>query len=557
MRSPSEWEQPPLYAEPAATLARRLRDHPEAAAADLETPRDLLWYADLADALAQLYGHDAAAIGYDADRLQVDVDPPVAEPPPLRPRTDSVSLAVAGAAQLVSFGARPPQRCRTWGALVNGLLADVAVVEALTGTFPVPSPLASLHGAVVPGTRARLELARDPRQLAEWSNYMGNCIAGSWYIDEAAAGRCVLAALRDEDGRILANVELRPDARGWQVDEILARFNDDPDPALQQAFSDWVAGIRAARRPARRPAPGRHRPGAGRSTTRRTAVRLMRDVAEPLNRLAEQALADSATVAAAAVLSALTERLPRGAPGRPAGCAEPVAGSLVVPVALRRAGLEPLAAACRQALADAADGMPGAPTLTALWAATGVRPLRTALAGLDPDLRARFDHLDLLLGDTLLPGSLRRLAQWPALASARWMDLVARRVRTAAGQLAYDGDPTAARAVAQHPTTPMLCALALAVTSRRGAGGPVAAVTPVAAPHVRTIPGFPASTLDDEAGPWRRAWPAACELGAADAAFADQIAAGGLVVPAAWLGTGGWPALWSRAARNTAARSLR
>lgn len=45
-------------------------------------------------------------------------------------------------------------------------------------------------------------------------------------------------------------------------------------------------------------------------------------------------------------------------------------------------------------------------------------------------------------------------------------------------------------------------------------------------------------------------FPGAQELGADLTAFWQQVSTGGLVVPSAWLGRGGWPALWSRAARN-------
>jgi hypothetical protein len=88
----------------------------------------------------------------------------------------------------------------------------------------------------------------------------------------------------------------------------------------------------------------------------------------------------------------------------------------------------------------------------------------------------------------------------------------------------------------------MLCALVLAVTSWGSDSA-----TSVAPQRVQTVPGFPATSLADDDGPWQRAWADAVELGAYADVFWDQIAATGLLVPTAWLGASGWPALWARA----------
>ncbi|HEV2089169.1 MAG TPA: hypothetical protein VGR21_12725, partial [Cryptosporangiaceae bacterium] len=72
----------------------------------------------------------------------------------------------------------------------------------------------------------------------------------------------------------------------------------------------------------------------------------------------------------------------------------------------------------------------------------------------------------------------------------------------------------------------------------------------VAGPGADTVPGFPESSLADESGPWHRAWPDAEELGASREEFWGQLAGHGLRVPTAWLGTGSWSTLWSRAAHR-------
>jgi hypothetical protein len=63
------------------------------------------------------------------------------------------------------------------------------------------------------------------------------------------------------------------------------------------------------------------------------------------------------------------------------------------------------------------------------------------------------------------------------------------------------------------------------------------------------VPGFPASNLFDEQGPWQQALASAADLGAPVESFAEHIADHGLLAPAALLGRGGWPALWRRAHR--------
>ncbi len=498
VRAPAGWDQPPTFGG-RATLAYRLRERPDTDPAEVEVPADLLWYAELADALAQLDGHDAAVVTYDPTLPEFDTDPDPPEPEPLRPRLDSVPLAVAGAAQLVSLGGEVPQRARTWPELVDGLLAATVVGEALTGAFPVPAPLAGLDGATVPGTGARLELARDPRQLAEWSAYMGNCIAGPGYLEAAAQGTCVLGAVRDPDGRILVNVELLPRGKGWQVGELRARFNADPDPELAERLGEWLAAVPPAvpthgSRPARPHARGGPRRGS----------RLLPDVGERLNRLAEEAVT---------------------APDM-----------LAVPdaVSLRRANPRRLDEELRGRLSQ---GVP----LARVWRDTAARPLATALAGLDPELRARYPQLDLLLVDAPLLSGVRRLARLPGVTRARSVDLVARRLRAALGRLARTADPVLAAAVRTSVDTPLLCALVLGVSA--GPVDPDPPLTVVTVAGADPVPGFPESSLSDPDGPWRHAWPDAVELGA------DPQRVAGLLVPTGWLGPGGWPALWRRAAR--------
>jgi hypothetical protein len=260
---------------------------------------------------------------------------------------------------------------------------------------------------------------------------------------------------------------------------------------------------------------------------------LLDDCAGQLGDLVTAAMAQPSTVDAVAVLAALAG---------PA-TADPL-------TALRRMSAEQVATAVRNALDNAVRRADGRPIgFAALWAATGARPLATALAGLAPAMRERYPLLARLETAEPLPRSLRVLTRRPRIAPGRSTDVTTLRVRAALGDLVRAGDPVVGAAIAAEATTPALCALVTAVSL----WGDVDAVTPVLPPRKVRVPGYPASSLADPDGPWQRAWPAARDLGAPVDDFWPRIAADGLVVPTAWLRQGGWDALW----RVTAARSRR
>lgn len=527
IRPPAEWGGIPPWSTPLLgdrePLRRRLAASPHPDAMTEEVVGDLLWYADMVDALAQLYGHDAAQATPGTGAPWLDPDPPAPETDPLSPRLDSITSAVSGAAQLVALGAVPPSGVKTWPALTEGLLTGAAITAALTGEFAVPAPLAAVDRTLVPGTGTRLEVARNARVLAGWSSYMGNCIAGEHYIEDARVGRRVLVGLRDEDGFLQVNAELgrlRPAARGWRVTEIAARFNGTPDQALEQRFREWVAGLPGSdTTPTEADGAVPDGVAPGRPVRRRTAPRLVEDAGPALGTLARQAWEeiDDEVLETFAVLA---ETPPTAALSR-----------------LRRLGTGQLADACRRALGS------GTVDLARLWTVTGVRPLRNAVQALDPALRERFDQLALLSGEPPLPRSLHRLVGLPAIVDAYALDLVTLRTRVAIGRLARADDPVLARDVTGHATEPLLCALTVMITSC----APAIDLTVVAPPGAVTVPGFPATSLDEEDGPWQRAFPAAAELGARTEVFGQEITDHGLRLPTSWLAQGGWPALWSRA----------
>ncbi|GAA3456949.1 hypothetical protein GCM10018962_87830 [Dactylosporangium matsuzakiense] len=553
---PARWLQPPRLGLAEGLSLGQLIERGEPAP---EHVGDLLWMAELGDALAVLEGHAAAEVRY-GPVLHVDWDPPAAERSPLDPSLDSIALAAAGTAQLAGLAglragtavAAAARRARTWAGLVASLQEAAAVAEALTAAFVVPEAVLATDGSALPGGMELIEIARTARQIAEWGGYMGNCIGGPDYVDAALDGRCVLVALR-ATGLLVLNAELRPSARGWRIEQVRARFNHDPEPELAERFRAWVAALPPppVAAPAEAPPPPA-RPRRGRVRT--PAARVAADHGASLGTRAAAAVAEAAEpvglLARLAPLLTQSERYDHvgariyptaeafrardlAAPGRAPVEPPAVGDDLAALTALRRASPGALMRALAAALEPG-----GGLTAAQAWRAGGARPLTAALAEYPgPQLRP-------LAVDAPLPGSLRTVAKAPGIAEARTAELVAQRVRRALGGLLRAGSAALAGRRPYGIDVPMLCACALAVTTWSGPG------VPVLGPRRVHVAGFPASALNDETGPWAAAWPDAEELGADRAAFWYRIVAHGLLVPAAWLEPSGWPALWTHANRR-------
>lgn len=387
-RPPASWEQPPLpdtHADaPAQPLAQRLADDPAAA----ESPHDLIWFADLADALAPFYGNERAYVRHERPNPDVTYD----HAPP--PRTASVPQAAAGVAQLVMFGATPPPRCSTWPALAAAVSADAVITEASTGAFPIPPEISALDRHTVAGLS--VELGREPRQLAEWSSFMGNCIGESWYAEDAGKGQCVLIAFRTPaTGRIAANLDIRRQTGGWYVHELRARFNDNVTPALEKQIKHWVDSIPtlvpSAPEPLLPVPPPRTRGGAAR---RSAAGRLPAELTKALTTAVSQELASTAS--ARRTYAKLARSLGHHADFEPEAAV----------IALKRLSQAEHVDLLRATDLDAAT----------LWQATRARPLATAVARLDPDLR-EYDRLSTLTDGAPLPRTLRALVRRSEIAA--------------------------------------------------------------------------------------------------------------------------------------------
>ncbi|KOX19440.1 hypothetical protein ADK67_33380 [Saccharothrix sp. NRRL B-16348] len=379
-RAPEGWQQPPVtdaHADgPTQALAQRIAAAGPVDPVSVEAPHDLLWFADLADALAPFYGSEPASVRHERPAPELDYDAPAPRPSPDRPRADSVPLAAAGVAQLVMFGATPPPRCGSWAELAAGVGADAVIAEASVGVFPIPPEVSAVDGRVVPGADLVVELGREPRQLAEWSTYMGNCIGESWYADQARKGHCVLMALRDPlGGRIVANLDIRRHTGGWHVHELRARFNDNLAPALEEHVKRWVDGLPA---PAPEPLPPvlPVPPVRGGSARRAAGARLPAELIGALAAAVEQELATPTVAAARRAYATLALGL-----GRPDRAADVDPDAAVI--AVKRVGPVEHVELLRAALDTGLDA-------AVLWEATGVRPLAAAVArGRSGTARAR------------------------------------------------------------------------------------------------------------------------------------------------------------------------
>ena len=487
------------------SLAERMGNTPDQAPASVERVDDLLWFGELGDQLARLHGRAAAQIEVRWVRFpEIEFDR-APEPEPLVPLPDSITVATAGAAQLAELGGVVPRRAKTWAELVSGLLGSAAVAAALTEVFQIPAEMAAVDGTTVPGTDLRVEVARSGRQLADWGAYMGNCIGGGYYSEAAYNGECVLVAFRDPEDRIVLNAELLLHARKWRLDEFRARFNADPSPAHVRDIGAWVADLPV---PASSPPPLIAPEAPGRVSRRRNpAAQLLRETGPVLSGLLDGVPPPEALVALAHMLPAAPHT--RG----------PEAVN-----ALRRAAPATVLDVCRRALAG-----PDGPDLREIWAATGDRPLARAVAELG------MDTLRPLTLDEPLPGRLRPLSHLSEVTTARTIDLVALRVRVALGRLLRADDPDLAQAVRERPAVADAecdeSGRHLMGLARRGAGRAgrrAGARLSVHCAHWRAVdhraPRTPRSSGPSPATP-------VC------------------VVPFSWLAAGGWPALWSRAAR--------
>jgi len=366
---------------------------------------------------------------------------------------------------------------------------------------------------------------------------MGNCIAGSHYVEAAAAGHAILLALHTADDAIAANAELKSTAHGWRINEIRARFNQDPDPLLVTRTREWV---NALARPTSELAEPAH---AVRELSVRvrslTAVRRVRDAGAVLQLHLREATGQPETVNAGRVMAGLSVWTSRGTAPNP----EPAPAL----TALRRAGISTLARAVEQSLRANPY-----PSLADLWRATADRPLRRAITALP---RAESQRLQPLLFDLPLLGSLRPLARMRHVASARTSHLVALRLRRAIAVLIGQDSSVVAQSIDANPDSSLIRAAALAITSRGGIplekmrppGPAEGMVTAVSRPGRVHLPGCPASALNDDL--WQAAWPDALELGATSDIFWDHIAAHGLLLPTSWIAHS-WPVLWAQASRD-------
>ena len=470
---------PPAGADHGRVPCRPLLSTGEPSRAASMILDDGLWIADLADALAAWYGHVRAEVDYGVHGI--DVDPADDEDDPRSPRIESVPLAIAGAAQLLAVGTVPPARPKTWEALVAALVA-AAENLGLDEPFPVAAEVAATDRTVLPDTDLVVDVARTPRQLAEWGNYMGNCIAG--YADDANR-RFALVALRGATGTLAVNIALQRGTRRWFVSEAFARFNEDLPAEFHAQLDAWAEQI-----PVASPAAG----GRGAARPRRTA---------PGGRRPPPATACSGPRPGWATRSATSGRRPTRSPPWPRPWPRSPGswgGPATAPTATGWTRSSPLPAPGDRGPSSppsAAPSDPGAP-----WPSCGRRrppaPLAAAIerAGdVDIDLRR--------LTGTTVPSALRLGLRDSRVRAGRTVDLAGRRLRMALAELLVAADPRLDRAVIERTHVGFVTAAVLVLTARDGQVVQPVEWVPVAGDG--SLPGRPRSSVRDERGPWAEA----------------------------------------------------
>ncbi len=429
-----------------------------------------------------------------------------------------------------------PPRPQSWDAFADRLLASAGIAELLVSDFAVPAAVLALDGEPLPGTDLVVEVARTARQLADWAMVMANCIAS--YTDEGRSGASLLVALRPRTGPrplqhrdlpVERRVEHRPAARPVQ---------HRTTPRGRFGGHGGLGGRPAGA--ARPPPAGASPPGTGPGPAQVAGSRPTAAVLAARAVLAD-ACAARVDLGLAEAVAPLGARLGWHADGDVFGAV----------TALRRTPLPRLAEAV-------ADGLAGGWPPAQFWEATAGRPLTDAVAASPRRTAACSATWSRSWGTgRCRPGRGRSPGwrRWPGPGASK---PGVRRARAASGYCC--AKPTAALTTPSLPARRSArCALPCWLSPpgtapampRRKRSHRVALSSPV------EVPGVPASRLNDDEGPWASAWAGAEDLGApvddlrSRAEVADVAA---LVVPAAWMGRRGWPALWARAHRASRPR---
>lgn len=536
-RPPRSWDQRWLQTNERGSLAGRLAECAAGEEAGEESIDDLLWLADLADAVSVSYGHEVADIDHlfgsflsrSGSTDWFDRLPPWI-PPPSDDSSESVQLDVADAAERIALGARTPPRPSSWGALVGSLVVPAEGTDYTDRQLNVAAEIAAGHGHTLPGTNLLIEVAMTSVQLARWGASMGNCIAGySAMADKDYA----LIALADAQEGIVANVSMgRIDGR-WRIQEAVGRRNAPIESYVRERLNQWADQLVATSAVESPPEPeavvieGPRRIPRGKRPPIRDELHR---AGEQLNQIIKEQGTPRLTSAEAVLRPVATRLRWNGDDDGLSMCAAIARGR---PENLRTSVEQSLSGECRFA---------------ELWRATGYRPLTSAIVELDSDSpdRPRLRRLS----DSVLPRTLLPLLRDPLVNHLRFFELAARQTRLALGALLRQSNAELHRAVNSSPHVGFLTAGAVATTAWGPEEVPDLRPLPVAADG--TTPGRPGSSLFSPRGPWQMARLDAAELGATlldiEKVFASARA-DHLLVPSAWLGGRGWAALWSRGYR--------
>lgn len=550
----------------ATALARRLAADPTAS----EHWLDLRWHA-AADAHGlDLAGQRVANVrvvrGLLVETRAMEGD---GDDDPTRPPLDSIPGAVAGAVQLLRLGGRVPPRPVSWSKLVDGLHGSFDTAQLMARTFRVPPRLLQVaDGAEIAALGLRVRVGTNIRMLADWANYMGNCILSN-YAADAARGRSVLLGLYDDD-RLVYNLELVRRRNQWQAWEFQGRFNEEPADAVVAEVHAWVATLdpptgRAELRVKAHRAPPR-RGGGGRSRGRRTALR------EPGLRALEAVTSDVVMSVAhpVAVLAPLVPSRRRAStdptPGVSTAFGAP--GSDLAATVELVAELSRTPATLAAIVFDCLHHEPRGDVVDALWSIVRADPFAQAASVMTDRQREHLPELDhLASADPTLRRSDLRLVAVPAVRAAWDLGRLRRAALMALADLA-DADAstttttasgTAAPVASAQDPTLLTTAVLLYSAARLERAGQIGRLRPrtsdtrVPVDPAGIVAGHPTTRLRADGGPWTTAWAlaeAARPTTTSDLAHAvdrrlDSDVAPILLVPSAALAGRTWEQHWA------------
>ncbi|MFE6966929.1 PcfJ domain-containing protein [Agromyces sp. NPDC057679] len=137
----------------------------------------------------------------------------------------------------------PILAAKTWTEIHDAAVRERRRITSIKTNVDIPQ--GPIHSAIDGLTAGELTIttAKDTLTLEHWGDEMHHCIGS--YHGHAAAGRSILAAVHNQNGKLIANLELDRDGRPMQLrGKYNANLPDEQDVAVLNAVVDAVKRAR-------------------------------------------------------------------------------------------------------------------------------------------------------------------------------------------------------------------------------------------------------------------------------------------------------------------------